>query len=152
MLRRTAFGSWPDLLRVLLDPSRDLDRTLAQRAGREHERYFGPAQVALALNDAARVYGRRSLNAREYEMVRDRMLAAARRRRSRVATRLPTVAQVHVAAGGWDAACRLAGLRSGPACPQPKGMPVVEALDVVVSRFGVLPSQKGLERFMQATA
>lgn len=144
VLRRTRSGSWPQLLAVLTDERRDLDRTLGQRAGREHIGGFTAAHVALALRDVARSLGQRTLSAREYEDVRVRTVRHARRRR--IAVRMPTVGQIEAAAGGWEQACRIAGLRPGTCHERPGGIAVVDALEIAVDALGVVPSRRQLER------
>lgn len=148
VLRRLGSQSWPELLGVLLSPNRDLERTFARRLGREHEGEFDIARIALALRDAARVLDTRVLNARAYEEKRSEIQRRARRMRG-LAARMPTVAQVESTVGTWDAACRLAGLQSGPMLTRERGMPIVQALELVLETYGVLPTQRELERFMR---
>lgn len=148
VLRRLGSQSWPELLAVLTDPSRDLERTFARRLGREHEGEFDAARIALALQSAARLLDTRTLSARAYDEARARMIQRTRRMRDLV-VRMPTVAQVESFAGTWGAACRFAGLDSGPMRVREGGMPIVQALELVLDTHGVLPTQKGLERFMR---
>ncbi|MFN8204489.1 MAG: hypothetical protein U0S48_18185 [Solirubrobacteraceae bacterium] len=100
--------------------------------------------MALALRDVARSLGQRTLSAREYEDVRVRTVRHARRRR--IAVRMPTVGQIEAAAGGWEQACRIAGLRPGTCHERPGGIAVVDALEIAVDALGVVPSRRQLER------
>jgi hypothetical protein len=149
VLRRLGTQSWPELLAVLTNPNRDLERTFARRLGREHEGEYDEARIALALQAAAQLLGTRTLSARAYDEARTRMVERARRM-SDFVVRVPTVAQVESVAGTWDAACPLAGLDSGPMSVREGGMPIVQALEVMLDTYGVLPTQKELERFMRA--
>jgi hypothetical protein len=106
---------WRQLLELVFDEARDIERTHALRMRSVADEYMSEDDVYYALRRVALLeLGQSSLKPGEYERERERLLAQARRRRNGafelLVTLLPTVGQVERIAEDWDSALILAEL------------------------------------------
>jgi hypothetical protein len=133
---------WRELLELVFDESRDIERTHAQRAGATADESLGETHVYYALRRIALTeLGQTSLRPDEYQRERERLIAEARRHRGRspspelIIELLPTVGQVVRIAENWDKALEIAELE--PRQTPTKGSRIEPAVPIadVLDRF-----------------
>jgi hypothetical protein len=141
---------WPELVALALS-GRDLDKSLGYRFGEHEEHHFGEEDLRSALRVVALRLGKKSLSYDDYAAERARMLADARRRwLHRSTLSLPSGNQIKRVAGSWDAALAIAGLVPPPKRTLPRGIPIVEALELALEAHGALLTRVELDRFAAA--
>ncbi|HLH13824.1 MAG TPA: hypothetical protein VKV16_03470 [Solirubrobacteraceae bacterium] len=145
------FGlAWRELLVLALDESRDRDKAVGYLAAEPEDDSLDESGVRLALRTIALRLGKRTLTGLEYRRERAEMLAAASLHRHPIELSLPSEWQILRAAGSWDAALEIAGFERGPAPRAPKGLALVDALELALEAIGCLPTRNELERFAAA--
>jgi hypothetical protein len=138
---------WRELLELVFDESRDIERTHAQRAGATADESLGETHVYYALRRVALTeLGKMSLRPDEYQRERERLIAEARRNRGGspspelIIELLPTAGQIIRIADDWDKALEIAELE--PRQTPTKGgrvepaVPIAEVLDRFADEAG----------------
>ncbi|MDX6451917.1 MAG: hypothetical protein QOH16_1966 [Gaiellaceae bacterium] len=138
--------SWDAVKQLALDPTRNTDRAVGKRTGKEEQPWLTDDVCVAALRTVAgRLGADVPLTIANYENEVERMLAADRRRHVH-GRRLvmPTVGQIEHRLGRWSKALVRAGITPSVPAGQGKGVAWIDAIELCLEATGCLCSSKTL--------
>lgn len=145
------FGlAWRELLTLALDEERNLDKAVGHRVGADEDAALDEAGIRAALRTVALRLDRRTLTVFEYRREREEMLASASLRHHPVELYLPSDYQILRVAGSWEAALEISGLDPRVESASPKGLPIIDAIEIALEATGCLPTRNELHTFAAA--
>jgi hypothetical protein len=140
---------WPEVKELALDPARCVDRTLGSHLAEADVTAVSAAEIRVALRATAARLNSPTISGAAYMRERFCLLQSDRRcYRHGGQLRLPTEAQILVAAGSWAHALALAGLAQlGHDSAQTEAVSTVDALDLFADEYGYIATTAELEGF-----
>jgi hypothetical protein len=139
---------WAELLELCLE-SKDPGKALGRREGVGVENWATEEEAISNLRVVAGRLGVKTLTPDQYESDRQALISADQRRWLHGGNlEMVTIGQIETLFGSWDEALERAGLepRKSPT-PKPRGLGLLEALDLFLAENGGLPNRAEFERW-----